>query len=62
MKCTLYFKSSAKVIQLKRQVVAIVGDGGFQVNLGELGIVVQEGIGVVIVLFNDHGYGVLRNT
>ncbi len=51
----------AKLGQPKRQVVVIVGDGGFQVNLGELGTAVQEGIGVVIVLFNDNGYGVLRN-
>ncbi|MGZ3642649.1 MAG: thiamine pyrophosphate-binding protein [Ktedonobacteraceae bacterium] len=51
----------AKLGQPKRQVVVIVGDGGFQVNLGESGTAVQEGIGVVIVLFNDNGYGVLRN-
>jgi len=51
----------AKLGQPKLQVVVIVGDGGFQVNLGELGTAVQEGIGVVIVLFNDSGYGVLRN-
>jgi acetolactate synthase I/II/III large subunit len=47
--------------QPTRQVVVIVGDGGFQVNLGELGTAVQEGIDVVIVLFNDSGYGILRN-
>jgi acetolactate synthase I/II/III large subunit len=51
----------AKLGQPKRQVVVIVGDGGFQVNVGELGTAIQEGIDVVIVLFNDHGYGVLRN-
>jgi acetolactate synthase-1/2/3 large subunit len=51
----------AKLGRPKRQVVVIVGDGGFQVNLGELGTAVQEGIDVVIVLFNDAGYGVLRN-
>ena len=51
----------AKLGQPKRQVVVIVGDGGFQVNLGELGTAVQERIDVVIVLFNDKGYGVLRN-
>jgi acetolactate synthase-1/2/3 large subunit len=51
----------AKLGQPKRQVVVIAGDGGFQVNLGELGTAVQEGIDIVIVLFNDNGYGVLRN-
>jgi len=51
----------AKLGQPERQVVVIVGDGGFQVNLAELGTAVQEGINIVIVLLNDGGYGVLRN-
>jgi acetolactate synthase-1/2/3 large subunit len=51
----------ARLGQPTRQVVVIAGDGGFQVNLGELGTAVQEGIDVVIVLFNDGGYGILRN-
>jgi acetolactate synthase-1/2/3 large subunit len=51
----------AKTGQPERQVVILVGDGGLQVNLGELGTAVQEHIDVVIVLFRDGGYGVLRN-
>jgi acetolactate synthase-1/2/3 large subunit len=51
----------AKLGQPERQVVVIVGDGGFQVNIGELGTAVQEGVKLVIILFNDGGYGVLRN-
>ncbi len=51
----------ARLGQPTRQFVVIVGDGGLQVNLGELGTAVQEGIDGVIVLFNDGGYGVLRN-
>jgi acetolactate synthase-1/2/3 large subunit len=51
----------AKLGQPERQVVVMVGDGGLQVNIGELGTAVQEGINVVIVLFNDDGYGILRN-
>src|SRR5260370_19717935 len=51
----------AKIGQPERQVVVMVGDGGLQVNIGELGTAVQEEIAVVIVLFNDGGYGVLRN-
>jgi acetolactate synthase-1/2/3 large subunit len=50
-----------KLGQPERQVAVIVGDGGFQVNLGELATMVQENIPVVILLFNDGGYGVLRN-
>jgi len=51
----------AKIGQPERQVVVMVGDGGLQVNIGELGTAVQEEMAVVIVLFNDGGYGVLRN-
>jgi acetolactate synthase I/II/III large subunit len=51
----------AKMGQPGRQVVVMVGDGGLQVNIGELGTAVQEEIAIVIVLFNDGGYGVLRN-
>lgn len=50
-----------KLGQPERQVAVVVGDGGFQVNLGELATMVQENIPVVILLFNDGGYGVLRN-
>jgi acetolactate synthase-1/2/3 large subunit len=50
-----------KIGQPERQVVVMVGDGGLQVNLAELGTAVQEKIDVVVVLFNDGGYGVLRN-
>jgi acetolactate synthase I/II/III large subunit len=44
-----------KLGQPEHQVVVMVGDGGLQVNMGELGTAVQEGINVVIVLFNDSG-------
>ncbi|HET8842118.1 MAG TPA: thiamine pyrophosphate-binding protein [Ktedonobacteraceae bacterium] len=50
-----------KIGQPERQVVVMVGDGGLQVNLAELGTAVQEKLDVVVVLFNDGGYGVLRN-
>lgn len=41
--------------------VVIVGDGGLAVHLGELLTLVQEQLPVTVVLFNDGGYGVLRN-
>ena len=44
-----------------RRVVCIAGDGGFVYNLAELATAVQEKLGVVVLLFNDGGYGVLRN-
>lgn len=39
----------------------IAGDGGLAVHLGELATLAQERPWLVLVLFNDGGYGVLRN-
>jgi acetolactate synthase-1/2/3 large subunit len=43
-----------------RPVVLIAGDGGFMLHVGELVTAVQHDLPVVICLFNDRGYGVLR--
>ncbi len=51
----------AAVARPDRQVVCIAGDGGFVYNLAELATAVQEKLSVAILLFNDGGYGVLRN-
>lgn len=42
-------------------VLAMVGDGGLAVHLGELCTLAAEQTRVVLVVFNDAGYGVLRN-
>ncbi|WP_432557709.1 thiamine pyrophosphate-binding protein [Granulicoccus sp. GXG6511] len=42
-------------------VLAMIGDGGLAVHLGELAVLAAERPDVVVVLFNDGGYGVLRN-
>lgn len=39
----------------------IIGDGGIVAQLGELATLAQEQARVVVILFNDLGYGVLRN-
>jgi acetolactate synthase I/II/III large subunit len=41
--------------------VALVGDGGAMVNLGELATVAETKADIVFVLMNDRGYGVIRN-
>ena len=46
---------------LGRKTVALVGDGGFMLNLGELACAVQEKADVLILLMNDASYGVIRN-
>jgi acetolactate synthase-1/2/3 large subunit len=43
-----------------RPAVLIAGDGGFMLHVGELVTLVQHDVPVVICLFNDRGYGVLR--
>jgi len=43
-----------------RPAVLIAGDGGFMLHVGELVTAVQHDLPVVICLFNDKGYGVLR--
>lgn len=51
----------AKVGVPDRQVVCIVGDGGFQYALPELATAAQFGINVTVLLFNDGGYGILKD-
>ncbi len=39
----------------------MVGDGGLAVHLGEFATLAQEQSPVIVLVFNDGGYGVLRN-
>lgn len=44
-----------------RKTVAITGDGGFYLNMTELWTAAQEKPDVAIVVFNDAGYGVIKD-
>lgn len=44
-----------------RKVLALVGDGGLQVNIGEIATAVQEKVELTVLVMNDRGYGVIRN-
>jgi len=44
-----------------KTVALMVGDGGLLLNIGEMAVARHENAPVVIVLFDDGGYGVLRN-
>ncbi len=46
---------------LGRKTVALVGDGGFMLNVGELACAAQEKANVLILLMNDSCYGVIKN-
>lgn len=43
-----------------RTVVAIIGDGGFQMTLQELGTIMQTGVEVKILILNNHFLGMVR--
>jgi len=42
-------------------VVLLVGDGGLLISAAELATVASEGLAIVVVVFVDGGYGILRN-
>lgn len=44
----------------QRKVVALVGDGGLALGVGELATLVQERANVLVLVMNDGGYGVMR--
>ncbi|GIN98700.1 hypothetical protein J6TS1_45700 [Siminovitchia terrae] len=50
----------AKVGQPEKPVVLVAGDGGFMVNAGEMITAVQENAPIVVLLFDDGGYGILK--
>ena len=50
----------ASFAQAGCQVLALCGDGGFFLNVGELWTAVQERCDVVFLVMNDGGYGVIR--
>jgi acetolactate synthase-1/2/3 large subunit len=51
----------AAVGQPSREVALLVGDGGFITAVGELATAAQERAHLRVLLFNDGGYGILRN-
>ena len=44
-----------------RKTVALIGDGGLALSLGEISTLVQERVHVALIAMNDRGYGVIRN-
>lgn len=50
----------AKVAAPERQVVAVIGDGAFQMTLQELGCLMQEGTAVKIMILNNNFLGMVR--
>ncbi len=51
---------AAKLVHPERTVVAVAGDGGFLMNVQELETAVRLKLAIIIIIFNDHGYGLIR--
>ncbi|MHA8056241.1 biosynthetic-type acetolactate synthase large subunit [Aquirufa nivalisilvae] len=50
----------AKVAIPEREVIAVIGDGGFQMTLQELGTIAQSGLPVKIIILNNNFLGMVR--
>src|ERR1019366_10421691 len=51
----------AQIAATAKTVVLLAGDGGLLLNIGEMAVARHENAPVIIILFDDNGYGVLRN-
>ncbi|MGB6977208.1 MAG: thiamine pyrophosphate-dependent enzyme, partial [Gammaproteobacteria bacterium] len=50
----------AKLAIPTREIIAIIGDGGFQMNIQELGVISQENLPVKIIILNNNYLGMVR--
>jgi acetolactate synthase I/II/III large subunit len=50
----------AKIAMQNREVIVIAGDGGFQMNIQELGVIAQENLKVKIIVLNNSFLGMVR--
>jgi len=50
----------AKIATPKRQVVAVIGDGSFQMNIQELATLAQDNIPVKVIILNNNFLGMVR--
>ena len=59
--CGLPLALGAQIAAPGQPVVALCGDGGFLLNVGELATAVQEQLPVVTVIFNDATYTAVKS-
>ena len=59
--CALPDAIGAKLALPERQVVALVGDGGFMFTVNELATAVEEGLSIPIILWHNHSYAMIRD-
>jgi acetolactate synthase-1/2/3 large subunit len=51
---------AAKLVYPERKVAVVTGDGGFMMNSQDLETAVRLGLDLIVVVFNDSGYGMIR--
>jgi acetolactate synthase-1/2/3 large subunit len=51
---------AAKLAYPERKIVAVTGDGGFLMNVQELETAVRIGTPMVVLIWNDSGYGLIK--
>lgn len=51
---------AAKLVRPERQVLAVVGDGGFMMNAQELETAVRLNVPVVVLILNDNAFGFIK--
>jgi acetolactate synthase I/II/III large subunit len=50
----------AKLAEPGRPVISLMGDGGIQFSLPELASAVEAGVGIIVLLWNNSGYGEIK--
>jgi len=51
----------AKAACSRSPIIVLAGDGGFQFTMEELALIVEENLPLVIVIWNNNGFGILKN-
>jgi len=51
----------AAIAEPDKNIICLAGDGGLQVNIGELATATQEGVRITLVLMNSQDYEVIKN-
>jgi acetolactate synthase-1/2/3 large subunit len=62
MGCGLPMAIGASFARNKGEVLCLVGDGGIMMNLQELQTIVHHQLPIKIIVFNNGGYGMIRQT
>ena len=60
MGCSLPMAIGAKLVRPKERVWSISGDGGFQMNMQELGTIMEQNLDVKIIVLNNGYLGMVR--